>query len=189
MQLTSLPVRVVNGSAFVELLYVVSLTSITGTYVAGQTVSLTGGAAGLVMKVASPQLTLAITSTQQPLLGDVVTASGGATGTLAAFDTKPDLAGAGIDGEEWFLREGDGVAYVISAVPSNARLQLSAPYGGASSTSDEALATLHTTRTPLVGLPDFDRRDRNLPVMLRELVRILDAVLSDHEARISALEP
>lgn len=182
------PVRVVNGSAFAELLYVLGVSGVVGTYTAGHTLSFTGGAAGVLVKVAGAVLTAAITSVQQPLIGDTVTSSGGATSTLAAFDTQPDLAGAGIDGDEFFVRDGDGVAYIVSAVPSNSRLQFTAPYGGVSSSTDEALGVIHTTRTPETGLPDFDRRDRNLPVLLKDAMRILDAVLADHEARIAALE-
>lgn len=195
MQLSQ-PCRVVNGSAYVELLYVVIATGITGTYLAGQTLALTGGASGVLMVVDGAELTFACTSVQQPLLGDTLTASGGATGTLSSFQTQPDLAGAGVDGEEWFLRDGDGVAYQIASAFSNSRLQLTAPYGGASSIADEAQALVHSTRTPLIGLPNFDRRDRNLPVMLAVLVGMLDAVLganaatlADHEARITVLEP
>lgn len=195
MQLQA-PCRVVNGSAYVELLHVVIVTGVTGTYVAGQTLALTGGAAGVLMVVDGAELTFAVTSVQQPLLGDTITASGGATGTLSSFETQPDLSGAGIDGEEWFLRDGDNVSYRIAATPSNCQLQLTAPYGGASSLADEAQAVVHSTRTPLIGLPSFDRRDRNIPVMLAALVLLLDevlgqnaATLADHEARITALEP
>ena len=183
------PIRVVNGSANVELLFVLGVTGVSGTYTAGHTLSFTGGAAGVLVKVTGALLTAAITSVQQPLLGDTVTSSGGATGTLDAFDLQPDLAGSGIDGDEFMVRDGDGVAYIVSAVPSNSQVQLAAPYGGVSSSTDEALGVFHTTRTPSIGLPDFDRRDRNLPVLLKDAMRILDTVLADHEARIAALEP
>lgn len=188
MQLTH-PVRVVNGSAYAELLYVLSVTGSAGSIVAAQTLSFTGGAAGVLLVVAGSLLTCAITSAQQPLIGDTVTTSGGGTATLAAFDTAPDLAGAGIDGEEWFLREGDGVAYRVSAVPSNSRVQLTAPYGGASSSTDEAVGIFHATRTPNFELPSFDRRDRQLQLLLTEAMTLIDAALADHEARIVALEP
>jgi hypothetical protein len=188
MQLSQ-PCRVVNGSAYVELLYVVILTGVTGTYIAGQTLALTGGATGVLMVVDGAELTFAVTSVQQPLLGDTITASGGATGVLSSFDQQPDLAGAGVDGDEWFLRDGDGVAYQIASAFSNSRFQLVAPYGGASSLADEAQAMVHSTRTPLMGLPSFDRRDRNLPVMLQVLVQQLDTILADYEARLVALEP
>jgi len=80
------------------------------------------------------------------------------------------------------------VAYFVAAVPSNSQVQLSAPYAGASSVGDEALAVFHSTRTPQLGLPSLERRDRQFQQLWNVAMGILDEVISDHEARIAALE-
>lgn len=191
MQRNDQPVWVQNGSATVYMLWAASLTGISGTFAAGDGLSFTSGAVGVVVDFyGANALTFYVTSSQQPVAGDTVTsdASPAASATVGSFDTAPDLAGASIDGEEFFVRQGDGAAYIVSSVPTNSSLTLTAPYGGVSSVADEALATLHSTRTVNFGLPNFDRRDRELQVLLSQLALLVDAALQDHEDRIAALE-
>jgi len=188
MQIQEQPVWVENGASTAYFLWVAALTGITGTFVAGETLTFTSGATGVVVEWSSPNLTFYVDSVQQPVALDDVASSGTGDGTVSSFGTAPDLAGAGVDGEEFFIRDGDGVAYIVASVPTNSSVALSAEYAGASSTGDEATASVHLTRTPFFGLPSFDRRDRALQVLLSELSLIIDAALQDHETRIAALE-
>jgi hypothetical protein len=189
MQLQEQPVWVENGESTAYLLWEATLTGITGTFVLGETLAFTSGATGVVVAWSSPTLTFYVDSVQQPVALDVVASSGTGDGTVSAFGLAPDLAGAGVDGEEFFVRDGDGVPYIVSSVPTNSSVTLSGAYAGVSSAADEATCTIHLTRTPFFGLPSFDRRDRALQILLSELSRLVDAALQDHEERIVALEP
>jgi len=51
------PCRVVNGSANVELLYVLSLSGITGSFSVGNALTFTGGAVGVVMATDTGEIT------------------------------------------------------------------------------------------------------------------------------------
>ena len=188
MQIQDQPVFVTNGSSTAYLLWVAALTGITGTFVAGETLTFTSGATGVVVAWSSPNLTFYVNSAQQPLAQDDVASSGTGNGTVNTFGTAPDLAGAGVDGEEFFVSDGDGVAYIVSSVPTNSSVTLSASYGGTSSAAAEATCTIHLTRTPFFSLPSFDRKDRALQILLSELSRLVDEALQNHEDRITALE-
>lgn len=182
------PVRVVPGSAFVEFLYVVSITGITGTFEEDDELVFGSGAEGVLVAIEGGLYVIAITTEQQPVALDTVETDD-ADGTVSAFDTAPDLFGAAIESGALFIRDGDQVAYLLSAVPSRSRIQLSTPYGGVASSGTDSDGIIHSTRTPVFGLPSFDRRDRNLTVLLNELVLLLENALVDHENRIEALEP
>lgn len=179
MQIEAQPVWVENGESTAYLLWVALLSGITGTFVAGETLTFGSGATGVVVKWSSPNLTFYIDSAQQPVAGDPVASSGTGDADVLSFGTAPDLAGAGVDGEEFFIRDGDGVAYIVASVPTNSSLALSAAYAGVSSVADEATATVHLTRTPNRGYPSFDRRDMNLQILLNELVLMLDADIQE----------
>ena len=191
MQLRDQPAFLTNGSATVYLLWELSLSSVVGTFAPGDGLAFGNGAAAVVVAVNANVVTVYVTTVQQPAALDTLVsdASPAASATVGNLDRAPDLAGAGIDGEEWLIRQGDGVAYRIASTPSNSSAQLSAPYAGVSSVADEALVTLHSERTDSFGLPRFDRRDRELQVLLTEMAQIIDAALQDHETRLIALEP
>ncbi len=174
MQIQEQPVWVENGESTAYLLWVATLSGITGTFVAGETLTFGSGATGVVVKWSTPNLTFYVDSAQQPVALDPVTSSGTGDADVLSFGTAPDLDGAGVDGEEFFIRDGDGVAYQITSVPTNSSVTLSAAYGGVSSVADEATCTIHLTRTPNRGYPSFDRRDSNLQVLLNVLVLQLD---------------
>jgi hypothetical protein len=179
MQVQEQPAWVENGSSTAYLLWAAQLSGITGTFVAGETLAFTSGATGVVVAWSSPLLTFYVDSAQQPVALDDVASSGTGDGTVDAFDTAPDLAGSGVDGLEFFMRDGDGVAYIVASVPTNSSLALSGAYAGVSSVADEATATIHLTRTPNRGYPSFDRGDRNLQVLLNQLVLLLDADIQE----------
>lgn len=191
MQIQEQPVWVENGSSTAYLLWVAALGSISGSFGAGEALTFGSGATGVVVAWSSPNLTFYVDSAQQPIAGDSVVSGGSpaATGTVLSFGSAPDLAGAGVDGEEYFIRDGEGVAYIVSSVPTNSSVTLAAAYGGLSSVAAEATCTIHLTRTPFFGLPSFDRRDRALQILLSELSRLVDEALQDHEERLVALEP
>lgn len=176
MQVQEAPVWVENGSSTAYLLWAAVLEDIAGTFVAGDLLTFGSGATGVVVEWASPLLTFYVDSAQQPIALDPVVSDGSpaASGSVLSFDTAPDMAGAGVDGEEFFIRDGDGVAYIVASVPTNSSLSLSASYAGVSSVADEATCTIHLTRTPNRGYPSFDRRDRSPQILLSELVRMLD---------------
>lgn len=179
MQVQEQPVWVENGESTAFLLWVATLSGITGTFVAGETLTFGSGATGVVVAWSSPALTFYVDSAQQPVALDPVTSSGTGDADVASFGTAPDLAGAGVDGEEFFIRDGDAVPYLVGSVPTNSSLALTAAYAGVSSVADEATCTIHLTRTPNRGYPSFDRRDRNLQVLLNELVLMLDADIQE----------
>ncbi len=188
MQVQEAPVWVELDSSTAYLLWASVLEDIVGTFVAGETLTFGSGATGVVVEWASPLLTFYVDSAQQPVAADTVESSGTGEGAILSFDLAPDLAGSGVDGSEFFIRDGDGVAYIVASVPTNSSLSLSASYAGVSSVADEATCTIHLTRTPYFSLPSFDRRDRALQILLSELSRLVDEALQDHETRIAALE-
>ena len=185
------PARVTNGSAYVEFLYQMILSSIVGTISVGDILVFSGGASGEVVHKTGSTYSVAITSTAQPALNDTLYSDGSpaATATVASFDTVPDLTGAGVDAGQFFLRDGEQVAYTVAAKLTTSRLQLTAPYGGPSTSGLDTDGIVHTSRTAFFGLPTFDTRDRGLEAILSEAMRLLDNALQDHETRLTDGSP
>jgi hypothetical protein len=180
--------RVVNGSAYVEFVVELQLGSVVGTFTVGETCTFASGAEAVLLDDGdAPIYRFAVTSVQQPVALDTLEGdTSSATAEVNALETAPSLSAAGVDVGSFFIREGDQIGYAIAGVASESRIQLAAPYGGVS--SDAADGLIHSSRTANFALPSFDRRDRQLQVLLNELVSLLDAALQDHEDRIAALE-
>lgn len=169
---------VTNGSAIVYGVYRLTLTGVTGTFTAGQTLTFTGsGAVGNTVSYADGVLSCWITSAAQPAAADVVAQSPtSAGGTVSGVAFAPAWTTGGIAPGAIFTRQRSGVTYDVDSAQLPGKLTLAAPYAGA--TELGASFSITTSFTPGAGIAYVDDGDVDFAAISRRAALRIDQLLT-----------
>jgi hypothetical protein len=173
MQYTN-PAKVVYGDATILIVFRAAVVH-TGTFTVGESLTFSGGAAGVVTSYSPGVLSYVIPGDVKPLPGENVDGDVSLVSTaLSSLELDNSLINFGIDDGDFLIRSGDHVGYTVGDVPTAWRLELTAPYVGASTA--EADIFVHNSRTSL-GFFLYDRRDRETASLKNEDNRLLNSIL------------
>jgi len=170
---------VTNGSAIVYGVYRLTLTGVTGTFTAGETLAFTGsGAAGKTISYSAGVLSCWITSTAQPAAADVVAQTPtSAGGTVSGVAFAPTWTTSGIAAGAIFTKQRSGVTYDVATVDAPGKLTLASSYAGATETL--IAYSITTSFTPGAGIAYVDDGDVDFAAITRRAALRIDALVTD----------
>jgi len=145
-------IKVENASQVVRGVYSSQLTSYQGPFPVDSTV--TGTLSGFVGDVCfydggTGEIRYTSNGAAQPVLGERITTSGTASGTIGSFINEPSFLPAHDGDWLYVLRDGAITHYMIGAIPTKSQLQLTTTYAGTSSPEEEY--QIGRSRTPVYG--------------------------------------
>jgi len=170
---------VTNAFAVIYGVYRLTLTGVTGSFVAGETLAFTGsGAAGKTLGYSGGVLSCWITSTAQPAAADVVAQTPtSAGGTVSGIAYAPAWSTSGIAPGAIFTKQRSGVTYDVDTVNAPGKLTLAAPYAGA--TELGIAYSITTSFTPGAGIAYADDGDIDFAAINKRAALRIDQLVTD----------